>query len=163
MAAIVVSQDNKATAMLVSQINPGGGARGEGEGRLEPYFKDWWKLSVGCCGYVIVRTRRFIFMSSLCKVWVMRQQHFFFFHQQVFLTYWCLEKLNFFLGRLATATVVIQKGTLRVFKREYSGKLCMDMEGFQTGYKINFPIKRCACKRPREVHHKVVKKWEVAP
>ena len=88
----------------------------------------------------------------------MRQQHFFFFHQQVFLTYWCLEKLNFFLDQLATATVVIQKGTLRVFKREYSGKLCMDMEGFQTGYKINFPIKRCACKRPREVHHKVVKK-----
>ena len=39
----------------------------------------------------------------------------------------------------------------------------MDMEGFQTGYKINFPIKRCACKRPQEVHHKVVKKREVAP
>ena len=30
MAAILVSQDNKATAMLVSQINPGGGARGRG-------------------------------------------------------------------------------------------------------------------------------------
>ena len=49
MAAILVSQDNKATTMLVSQINPGGGARGEGEGegegegggRLELYFKHW--------------------------------------------------------------------------------------------------------------------------
>ena len=68
----------------------------------------------------------------------MHQQHFFFFHQQVFLTYLCLERLNFFLDQLGSATVVIQKGTLRVFKREYSDKLCTDMEGFQTGCKINW-------------------------
>ena len=49
-----------------------------------------------------------------------------FFFQQVFLTYWCLEKFNSFLDRLASATVVIQKGTLWIFKREFSDKLCME-------------------------------------
>ena len=34
---------------------------------------------------------------------------------------------------------------------------------FKRGTKLNFPIKRCACKRPQEVHHKVVKKREVVP
>ena len=56
----------------------------------------------------------------------MRQQQFYFFFQQVFLTYWCLEKLNFFLDRLASATAVIQKGTLWIFKQEFSDKLCME-------------------------------------
>lgn len=37
MAAILVSRDNKATAMLVSQANPGGGG-GEGEQGLELFF-----------------------------------------------------------------------------------------------------------------------------
>ena len=62
----------------------------------------------------------------------MRQQQFYLFFQQVFLTYWCLERLNFFLDRLASATVVIQKGTLWIFKREFSDKLCIheNMEGF---------------------------------
>ena len=55
----------------------------------------------------------------------MRQQQFYFFFQQVFLTYWCLEKLKFFLDRLASATVVIQKGTLWIFKGEFSDKFCM--------------------------------------
>ena len=64
----------------------------------------------------------------------MRQQQFFFFFQQVFLTYWRPEKLNFFLDRLASAAVVLQKGTLWIFKREFSDKLCMENEkGFQTG------------------------------
>lgn len=35
MAAILVSRDNKATAMLVSQANPGGGG---GEQGLELFF-----------------------------------------------------------------------------------------------------------------------------
>ena len=65
----------------------------------------------------------------------------FFQFSTVVLTYWCLERLNFFLDRPASATVVIQKGTLWIFKREFSDKLCMDMEGFQTGYTIKVPTK----------------------
>ena len=37
-----------------------------------------------------------------------------------------MERLNFFLDRLVSATVVLQKGTLWIFKREYSDKLCME-------------------------------------
>jgi len=33
------------------------------------------------------------------------------FFQQVFLTYWCLERFNLFLDRLTSAAVVIQRGT----------------------------------------------------
>ena len=67
----------------------------------------------------------FILMSSLCKFWVMSQQQFFSFSTG-FLTYWCLGRLNSFLDRLVSATVVIQKGTLWIFKREFSDKLCME-------------------------------------
>ena len=52
--------------------------------------------------------------------------NFFFFFEQVFLTYWCLERLNLFLDRLKSAAVVIQKGTLSIFKSESSDRLCIE-------------------------------------
>ena len=55
----------------------------------------------------------------------MRPQQFFSFFNRCF-DILVFEKSNSFLDRLTSATVVIQKRTLWIFKREFSDKLCME-------------------------------------